>query len=165
MKINPVDISICETTSRSDFFKYVRIVIGDLKFTWLIWICLMRIFGNKKCCWFVIKYKENIIGGFAIVGYPVAKYKPINWFKYEFKNKIDELMAKGYQGLSWFVIDPEYQNQGIGSMVWDSFFKKQPLKLFFTATRKAVPFYLRHGCRAFYPDRYTIYTYENTVIR
>jgi GNAT superfamily N-acetyltransferase len=158
---NNVQILVAEMTRISDFLKYVGIVIKDGKWTWLNWIFLMATFGHKKCKWFAVKEEGNLIGGFAIADYPVAKYKPLNWFNFKFREKVDELMKKGFQGFCCFVISPEYQNKGIGSLVWDSYFKTHHLKLFFTATKKAVPFYLRHGAKAFYPDRYTIYTYEN----
>ena len=122
----------------------------------------MRIFGRKRCRWFTIKDNGKIIGGFSIADFPIAKYKPFNLFDPKARQKIDELRRLGYQGFCCFIISSEYRNSGIGSYVFDTFFKKNnpSLKVFFTATKKAVPLYLRHGAKAAYPARYTIYTYE-----
>ena len=156
------NISIVEMSGTSDFWNYFTIVIQGRQWSWIIWVLIMKLFGRKETDWFIVKDSGKIIGGFAITDLPVAKYKPFNIFDTKARQKIDELSASGYRGFCCFIISSKYRNSGIGSYVFDAFFKKSNpmLKVYFTATKKAVPLYLRQGAKIAYPAKYTIYTYE-----
>ncbi|MEI8223794.1 MAG: GNAT family N-acetyltransferase [bacterium] len=160
--MNLSNVSIQKTSKSFDFWQYVSIVIHGREWSWLMWIFIMTTIGHGKCNLFVVRDQDTIIGGFFVADFPVAKYKPYNIFNHEAKLKIAELRRNGYLGFCCFIISPEYRNSGLGSFVWELFFENHAVKVFFTASQKAVPFYLRHGAKVFYSSRHTIYTYETT---
>lgn len=162
MNIYISKISISEMSQDSDFWNYLFIIIKEKQRSWIIWTILTKIFWKKKSTWFIIKREEKIIGGFLITDFPIIKYKPFNIFDSEAQKEIEKLRNSGYLNFCCFIIAAKYQNQGIGSYVFKFFFKKKHpnLKIFFTATKKAVSFYLRQGVKISYPGKYTIYTFE-----
>jgi hypothetical protein len=162
MDISLSKISISEMYQDSDFWNYLFIIIQGKQWSWIIRTILIRIFWKKKSTWFIIKREDKIIGGFLITNFPIIKYKPFNLFNFKAQKKIEKLRDSGYLNFCCFIIAEKYQNQWIGSYIFNSFFKKEnpSLKIFFTATKKAISFYLRQGVKISYPGKYTIYTFE-----
>ncbi|MDB4984749.1 MAG: hypothetical protein JWM20_928 [Patescibacteria group bacterium] len=154
-------ISFQENPDSSDFWNYFFLVIREFRLSWAFYIFIIRLFWSDVTTFVVIKRGGDVIGGFGLTQFPIAKYKPHNWFNANARAKIDELRSAGYLGGCCFFIAEKFRSRGIGTQVLFSYFKDKPLKIYFTSSRGARSLYLRNGAKVFYPSTYDIFTFEN----
>ncbi len=153
-------IVIQESKSFSDFRKYIGILVRERLFIWIWYVTLITVLGGKHTQFVVIKNNDQVIGGFFITDIPLAKYKSYNLGNKEAQLKINELVRDGYKYFCSFIVKKQFRNKGVGSMVFETYLQKRDgLKIWFTSSKKAVPFYFRHGARVFYRSKRTIYTF------
>jgi len=152
-------LHIVEAPTRSDLFRYIKIVATEAPLDWIPWIIVMKIFCGKKCRLTVVKNNEKIIGGF-FTGPSLAFYKYWYWLNKKIRTKIDELRADEYEYFSCFIIKNSHRNAGVGTFVFETYLKKRNAKLWFTSSKKAVNFYLRNGATVALDSVPTLYTFK-----
>jgi len=151
------NISI-QGASFSEFLKYILLIIHERLYGWVVYVVILKVWGGKNSKVMVIKQNDGVIGGFCLTTISLAKYKPYYWFKKEAQLKINELISKKYQYLGCFVISKRLRNRGVGTFVFRNFFADK--KIWFTSSKRAVPFYLRNGAIIFYKSKYSIFTFN-----
>lgn len=164
--LDQLKLSIQESNKLSDFLRYMFLVVREGLSLWNWYILLVKLFGGKTSKIFVIKNGDSVIGGFGITNFQLPKYKSYNWFRKDVQQKIDELANDGYQYFCCFVVEKEWRSKGVGTFVFDTYLNKEKKKIWFTSSKKAVPFYLRNGATIFYKTKYDMYTYDgaNTTL-
>jgi hypothetical protein len=151
------NISI-QRASFPEFLQYVALIIYEGLYKWTVYVVILKIWGGKNSKVMVVKQNNKIIGAFCLTPIPLAKYKPYNYFKKEAQLKINELINKKYLHLCCFVVSRRFRNKGVGTFVFRDFFKDK--KIWFTSSKRAVPFYLRNGAIIFYKSKYNIFTFN-----
>lgn len=154
------NISIQQSRKISDFLSYCFLVFKDGLAIWIWYVLLVIIFGGKSTKMIIIKENSKIIGGFFLSNFSLLSFKRYNWFDKVVKLKIKELQRNGYQYFCCFIIQKEYRNKGIGTLVFSDYFKENNNKVHFTASKKAVPFYIRNGAVVVYKSRYDVYVFD-----
>ncbi|MES2023574.1 MAG: hypothetical protein V4439_02725 [Patescibacteria group bacterium] len=157
MNKNLQNISIEESNNFSTFLGYIRIVIQEKLYPWILYALFIKIFGGKDSRLVVIKNNKKVIGGFFITTLPLNRYKISNWFRKDFQNLISSLIKKEYKYFCCFIIKESFRNKGLGTMVFDTYLKKRNEKLWFISSPKARTFYIRNGATLV---KYEIYIFN-----
>lgn len=150
-------ISFRETTKPWDFLRYFALLLLEGRPQWIFYICIMRIIDRTNLKFIVVESGHEMVGGFFLTDFPLIQYKPYNWFNKEVGQKVRFLRHSGYRGFACFRVKKSWRNKGVGTFVFQEYFKLHPQKIYFTSSHKAINFYVRNGAEVFYPSTYTIY--------
>lgn len=156
--ILPELITVRKGATWSDMITYLSIIISEGLFVWLWYVFVMKLGDWRGFRLFIIEYDKEIIGGLCTTGFPLAKYKPYNWFNPKARAKVDELRRAGYLGAGCFIVMRRFRNRGIGATIFRCAYTNQ--KVYFTSSPAARKLYLRNGAKIVYESTYDIFVYE-----
>lgn len=154
------DVTVKECSGLGEILSFLKLSFREGMFSWLFWIPLIWSLGKTQ--WYLIVYDNKAIGGIGITNLPIMKYKPYNWFDTEARMKIDLLRRQGYKTACYFMVKSTFRNKGIATYLFQNVGKKilYGVKLYFTSSPGAVPFYLRIGATLALKKKHSIYTLQ-----
>jgi ribosomal protein S18 acetylase RimI-like enzyme len=160
METKGLILKIEEKPTRLDFLGFIKILVSEGHFTWLLYVFIIKLLRGKNNGLRVIKINEEVVGGLFITDIPLEKYKLYNISNKEVKQKIHQLMEERYFYFCCFIVKKQYRNKGLGTFVFTDYMKAEHKKIWFTSLVLATRFYERNGAKIFYVSPNSTYKYD-----